>query len=337
MDTITHIVLGASIGEAIAGKKMGKRAMLWGAIANNVPDIDVFYSSFQKIPDSLLSHRGFTHSILFAIIASPLLAMHFNRVYYRKNYGWKTWLLIFSTGLFAHIFIDAFTNYGTGWFEPFSHYRVSFNTIFVLDPFYTIWLLISFIALLILKASSRLRKYFLTGGLTLSTIYFLFTIINKITINHTFEKSLHAKNIDYTSCTTNPVPLSNFLWYGMAKTDNGYYAGYRSIFDRNELMDLYSVACDDSLLTSYEKSPEIQKLIRFSRGYYCATKSDTSGLEFYVMGFGQAGGWDDPNAPFVFSLHIQEYQNNRINIAQNHFRSITADDFRSLIKRIKGK
>ncbi len=45
MDTITHIVLGAAVGEVLAGKKLGKKALLIGAIAGNLPDID-FVASF---------------------------------------------------------------------------------------------------------------------------------------------------------------------------------------------------------------------------------------------------------------------------------------------------
>ena len=41
MDSITHIVLGACIGDAVLGKKLGKKGMIVGAIANSLPDADV--------------------------------------------------------------------------------------------------------------------------------------------------------------------------------------------------------------------------------------------------------------------------------------------------------
>ena len=59
-------------------------------------------------------------------------------------------MFFFILQLCIHVFLDAFNAYGTGWFEPFSHYRVSFNVLFVADPFYSVWLGISFLALLIL-------------------------------------------------------------------------------------------------------------------------------------------------------------------------------------------
>ena len=36
----------------------------------------------------------------------------------------------FTSGMLIHIFIDAMTAYGTGWFEPFTHVRVSFISMF---------------------------------------------------------------------------------------------------------------------------------------------------------------------------------------------------------------
>ncbi len=136
MDSLTHIAFGACIGEAFFGRVIGKKAMLWGALAQSVPDID-FIAAFWMTPaDNLLAHRGFTHSILFALIVTPFLSLLAQRWHRPHNISIKRWMLFFALQIFIHIFIDAFNNYGVGWFEPFSHYRISFNTIYVADPFF---------------------------------------------------------------------------------------------------------------------------------------------------------------------------------------------------------
>src|SRR5206468_3008426 len=117
MDTITHTVLGACLGEVIAGKKLGKKAMLYGILANNIPDVDVVTSFWMNNVDRLLAHRGFTHSILFALFCIPLLAFIAVKLSKKKLLSFNQWMLLFGTGIFTHIFIDAFTVYGTGWFE----------------------------------------------------------------------------------------------------------------------------------------------------------------------------------------------------------------------------
>lgn len=74
MDSLTQIVLGAAVGEVVLGRKVGNKAMLWGAIAGTIPDLDVYQSLiFDPLKANEL-HRGFSHSILFSVIFAPLLA-----------------------------------------------------------------------------------------------------------------------------------------------------------------------------------------------------------------------------------------------------------------------
>ena len=68
MDSLTQIVLGAAVGEAALGKKIGNRAMLYGAIAGTIPDLDVISQYFVDTVTALEWHRGFTHSILFSVV-----------------------------------------------------------------------------------------------------------------------------------------------------------------------------------------------------------------------------------------------------------------------------
>lgn len=72
MDSLTQIVLGAAVGEVVLGKKIGNKAILYGAIAGTIPDLDVLARSlFDPLTANEL-HRGPTHSILFCLLAAPL-------------------------------------------------------------------------------------------------------------------------------------------------------------------------------------------------------------------------------------------------------------------------
>ena len=75
MDSLTQIVLGAAVGEAVLGRKVGNKAMLYGAIAGTIPDLDTFASHFTDVVTATEIHRGFSHSIVFSILAAPLLGM----------------------------------------------------------------------------------------------------------------------------------------------------------------------------------------------------------------------------------------------------------------------
>lgn len=72
MDSLTHIVLGAAVGELMAGKKLGKRSWLAGAFFQTVPDFDFIAGIWCTPAEDLLAHRGFTHSFLFIILMAPL-------------------------------------------------------------------------------------------------------------------------------------------------------------------------------------------------------------------------------------------------------------------------
>ncbi len=68
MDSLTQIALGAAVGEAVLGKKVGNKAVLWGAVAATIPDLDVIPGSFMDAVAGLDFHRGLSHSILFCLI-----------------------------------------------------------------------------------------------------------------------------------------------------------------------------------------------------------------------------------------------------------------------------
>ncbi|WP_426430702.1 metal-dependent hydrolase [Winogradskyella sp. HB-48] len=74
MDSLTQIVLGAACGEVVLGKKIGNKAMLFGAIGGTIPDLDVFAGAilYNNEIDAMLFHRGFMHSILFSILGAFL-------------------------------------------------------------------------------------------------------------------------------------------------------------------------------------------------------------------------------------------------------------------------
>jgi inner membrane protein len=85
MDSLTQITLGAAVGELVLGKKVGNRAMLWGAIAGTIPDLDVLAGSVTDEISALAYHRAFTHSLAFACIAPLGLGALVHRLYGGKS------------------------------------------------------------------------------------------------------------------------------------------------------------------------------------------------------------------------------------------------------------
>lgn len=335
MDSLTHIALGACIGEAFFGKVIGKKAMLWGALAQSVPDIDFVAAFWMNPAGNLLAHRGFTHSILFTLIVTPFLSLVAERWHRPHNISIRRWMLFFALQIFIHIFIDAFNNYGVGWFEPFSHYRISFNTIFVADPFFSVWPAIAFVALLLLKRWHPKRKYWWQFGIIMSSIYLCYCTINKIKIDSDVKQIVQHQKIHYTKYFTTPAPLNNWLWYVVMGNDSGFYVGFRSLFDTRKEIDFKFFPRNDSLLDPVHDREDLQKLIRFSQGFYTVEKwNDT--LVFNDLRFGQIIGWHDPKEKFVFHYFLQHSGDNRLVVQRGRFAKWNWEIAKSLLRRISG-
>ena len=84
MDSLTQIVLGAAVAEAVAGRKIGNKAPLWGAIAGTIPDLDVIFTGLYHPIDGALVHRGISHSSLSACLMAPVLGWFVQKLYKEK-------------------------------------------------------------------------------------------------------------------------------------------------------------------------------------------------------------------------------------------------------------
>lgn len=246
MDSLTQIVLGGAVGELVAGKKLGNRAVLWGAVAGTIPDLDVFLRAFYHPIEAALVHRGFSHSLLFAFLASPILGWLFNRISL-GHHGFWLWTHLFFWGIVTHPILDMFTNYGTQFLWPLDA-RITFNSVFVVDPLYTLPFMLLLIWAMRLDRSSTKRRKINAVGLIYSTSYLLLGLLIKGYVwNHTvsYMKEHHpeVKRIMVT-----PMPFTSFYWYILAETDNEFIVANRSIFNRE--MDEKPRIIDRGLLAS---------------------------------------------------------------------------------------
>ena len=240
MDSLTQIVLGAACGEAVLGRKIGNKALLFGAIGGTILDLDVFVGRlfYNNEIDIMAFHRGLMHSILFAVLGSFAFGWLVFKLYdkgrRKRTTTLNDWRWLFFWSLFTHPILDSFTGYGTLLFAPFSDYRVAFNNISVVDIFYTLPFLICLIVLMFYNRQNKKRQFWLRLGLGISSIYMLFTISNKLYIDYIFESSLEAENIKYKRFQTQPSLFANVLWYGTVETETDYLLGYYSNFDSKD-------------------------------------------------------------------------------------------------------
>ncbi len=336
MDSITHIVVGACMGEVLAGRQWGRRALLWGAVAQSLPDADAVAALWMDLPHELLAHRGFTHSLLFVLLLTPLLAFLASRWSKRSAPGFTACCLFFGLELLVHLFLDGFNNYGTGWLEPFSHHRFSLNTLYVADPLITIWPLLATIVLFVLPVMYKRRRAIASCALLLSATYLAFALFNKWSINRELKQEIAAHYPQTTQYFSTPAPLNSLLWFVVLGNDSGYYAGYRSVFDPPGPTDLHYFPANHHWLAGMNEREDLRLLQRFSQGFYTASKVQDT-LLFNDLRFGQVIGWSDPSQPFVFHYYLEYPTDNEVVVQRGRFAKWDRGVFQSLLRRMAGK
>jgi inner membrane protein len=335
LDSLTQIVLGASVGEVVLGKKVGNKAILWGAIAGTLPDLDVLLRYFTDEISSTQMHRGFSHSIVFAVLIAPLLGWIAKKIHFKlKEVSFKNWTKLFFWTTVTHPLLDAHTTWGTQFFWPFN-YRLAYQNIFVVDPLYTLPFLMFLIIVMTLKKDNPKRSKFNTIGLSLSSTYLLLTLIFKWISFQEFKEGLENQEIEYVEIDTKPSPLNSILWSSLIETDKGYRTAYYSLFDKQEITYSKEFLKNHHLLEPYLEQKVIKQLIDISAGWYRIEEKNGK-LLFWDLRFGQMG-MDVNNASFLwyYELNIEENGNVSAIKRQPEIKNFKLV-FKELFNRIKG-
>lgn len=328
MDSVTHIVLGACVGEVLMDKKAGKKAMLWGALAQSVPDIDFLNGAWMPLTKELMAHRGITHSFLFAFLSSLFLALVASRLHKKDAISISKWVSFFLIEAVIHIMLDSLNNYGTGLFEPFSSKRIAFNLLYVADPLFTIAPLFVFFFLLFSKMDHLHRIKWARIGILGPVFYCCFALVNKINIEKSVEKHLTHSSRYFTA----PTLLNNFLWTAVIQDSTGFQVGYKSIFSKKEFV-FTRFEQHQTYLDSIHDHQEVMDLKVFSQGFYTLEKwNDT--LVFNDLRFGQINGWENPSSKFAFHYFLSHPADNDLVVQRGRFAALNVQSAKVLWTRM---
>ena len=267
MDSITQFALGASIGEAVLGRKIGNRAPIIGGIIATLPDLDSFIPWDDAVA-SMTYHRSASHSLIVLTALSPLITWMIIKMWpILRSFQKELFLLVFLA-LFTHPLLDAFTVYGTQLFWPLTEFPVSLSTIFIVDPAYTSWLLIGFISAMMISRNKNIGHQLNTAGLVLSSLYLGWTVIAKVIVDHKAEVALAAQRIEYGRLMTTPAPFNTLVWRIIGRDEEGYFDGFTPVFGQKEPIDFNYYDSDEHLLTQISDHWPVQRLLWFTHGFY---------------------------------------------------------------------
>tara|TARA_B100000945_G_scaffold107174_1_gene84908 strand:- start:187 stop:1206 length:1020 start_codon:yes stop_codon:yes gene_type:complete len=160
MDPLSQGTVGAVFAQSTSNKSNIFKVGLIGFLAGLAPDLDVFIGSSTDPILFLEFHRQFTHSLIFipfgslivSLLVFPLVkrSMSFKNVYIASLLGYAT-----------HGLLDACTSYGTLLFWPFSNERITWNNISIIDPLFTIPVLL--LAATAIKTKKKIFSFFAIG------------------------------------------------------------------------------------------------------------------------------------------------------------------------------
>lgn len=333
MDSLTQIVLGAAVAEAVVGKNVGNRAMLYGAIAGTIPDLDVLAKNFTDTLTATEIHRGFTHSILFSLLLAPPLGWLLSKIERKANLSWKQWSLMFFLCLVTHPVLDAFTTWGTQLFWPID-IRLAFKSIFVIDPLYTLPFLVFLVLTMFQKRTSPKRQKYNRFGLIVSSSYLLLTVFIKGVAYTSFQNALEQQAISYTQLQVKPGPLTTVLWNANVETETSFLIGEYSFFD-SQPITFYEYPKNHQLVENLKENPDFKRLENIAQGWYII-ENENDELYFNDLRFGLLNrDFKRPN--FAFSYKVEETATGSIKISENEK---SRDDAQQLLsdlwKRILG-
>lgn len=226
MDSVTQAALGAALGGAVLGRRLGRKSILIGALMATLPDLDVVLDYGDAVAN-VTEHRGFSHSLFVLTGLATLLALLCGRFAPARDISLRRWWIFFALILITHPLLDALTTYGTQLFWPLDLPSVAWPIIFIIDPLYTLPLLI---ALGIALFSKRIPKA-CTWGLAISSVYLVMAAGAKTLVEQRLAPVLAEQGLEDAPLLVQPTPFNTVLWRATVIDGDRYYESLISVFD----------------------------------------------------------------------------------------------------------
>lgn len=265
MDTVTQALLGATVGQACFSRKLGRKAVWWGAVAGLLPDLDVLMIPPALLFDPMaewLYHRAETHALWFGLVFGPLLGLLVYSFYCRRYLRmaesardrWHeragpnvyhpgersvrpAWIGLFVLVLFTHPLLDLFTSYGTQLFAPFSRQRIAYDAVPIVAPLYTLLLLIALVAGRIHRQKHKIVKAAAWIALLLSTAYLFYGLWLNDKAERLAAADLARQQIETTQIDCYPILFQLQLRRAVVRTPTGVCVGAMTLLKGEALID----------------------------------------------------------------------------------------------------
>lgn len=331
MDSLTQFALGGIVGCATL-RDTSKQTILISGLVATIPDLDVFLKPFYADGNFVLVHRSFSHSLLCTVILSSLLA----QFSFKDYVFWKKFKYYFLV-LFTHALLDCCTTYGTQLFWPFDRRLISFNNIHVLEPVYTLLLVIPLLIIGYSKQVIGKKLKWVYASIVLSTAYLGWTYLSKSIATKVVTSNLAQQHIAYEDVRLTPTPLNSLLWKAIVKKGPTYHFGSYSLLDKTSKISFHKRVHQPELLKTIENYCDTQTMLKHCDGFPFVEKVDEK-INIYAVKFGPANYVGEP--VFIMPFQAQQIGSDdfTFKIIDNRFEAGKLNQYhRELLTRIRGK
>lgn len=263
MDSITQALLGATVQASLLGRWQGRKALLYGAVLGTLPDLDVVIDYGDAVAE-MTYHRGFSHSLFVLSLLAVALAWLARRFRPDPNYtGTRLFLTIWLV-LVTHVLLDAFTSYGTQLLWPLTTPPVAWSSVFIIDPLYSIPLLLAVLAGAISGLQGRSPRW-ASAALVLSTLYLGTSLVGKQMAEARTERVMAENGIENAQVFSAPTPFNTLLWRVIVVDGEDYHEALVSWLDEDS-PELVRIPRGAHLATALQDSPQHARLQWFTDG-----------------------------------------------------------------------
>ena len=294
MDSLSQFALGAAVGVAVMGRRTAVwKAALWGGVCGTLPDLDALVDHGDPVLNMVL-HRAHTHALFWQTLASVPVAAAI--AWLQREGGFRRWWAAVWLIFVTHALLDAMTVYGTQLARPFSDHPYGVGSIFIIDPLYTLPLLLGLWVALVGRWPGRWRWN--ATGLALSTAYLGWSAAAQWHVEGVVREQL-ARRPDAPAIQrvlVTPAPLNTLLWRVVLMRPGGYEEGFYALADAGRPIRFERHATDPVLTAEALAVPAAASIAAFSQGFFRVDERDAE-VRITDLRMGQ-----EPNYVFSFAV-----------------------------------
>ncbi|MHC4611102.1 MAG: metal-dependent hydrolase, partial [Planctomycetota bacterium] len=219
MDTVTQALLGATIARAGFDRPLGTRGVVFGAVCAGLPDLDIVLGATDEWA-TLVHHRGFSHSLLLLAVAAPLIGWLGFRLAGRRS-TCRVWMHLAFWVLVTHALLDVCTSYGTQLLWPISGLRFALDAVAVIDPFYSLPLLLALLLGQWRRIAPPTRRRLAGWALALTTAYLALGLWQSQRAVGSGSAELRGQEFRALEVRAAPTLGNIWLWRIVARDERG--------------------------------------------------------------------------------------------------------------------